>query len=34
MKQKYKYVFNKKTGHFVKKLNEDDTTKVVNNQQP
>ena len=34
MKQKYKYVFNKKTGHFVKKLNEDDTTNVVNNQQP
>lgn len=26
MKQKYKYIYDKKSGHFIKKLNEDNTT--------
>ena len=33
MVKKYKYVYNKKTGHFIKKLNEDDSNVSTDTQQ-
>lgn len=33
MVKKYKYVYNQKTGHFIKKLNEDDSNVSTDTQQ-